>query len=95
MDSAAARDMSESSSSLNCTVSQTGKQKNETVLTSRTDSACMDTLRWEKELSDEEQERVRIEDYKIKRRQRYQHVLAIQRDQSLAAKTREPLQINS
>ncbi|XP_019856991.1 PREDICTED: uncharacterized protein LOC109585376 [Amphimedon queenslandica] len=38
------------------------------------------TLRWENELSDEEKEKERIEEYKMKRRERYKEALALQRN---------------
>ena len=41
------------------------------------------SLRWEGKLPDEEQERQRIEHYKVERRQRYRELLAEQRDHSL------------
>ena len=46
----------------------------------------LESLRWENEVSDEEQERIRIEEYKIKRRHRYQQALLLQREQ-LATRT--------
>ena len=46
----------------------------------------LESLRWDNEVSDEEQERVRIEEYKMKRRHRYQQALTLQREQ-LATRT--------
>ena len=42
--------------------------------------AGVETLRWENELSDEEKEKERIEEYKMKRRERYKEALALQRN---------------
>jgi hypothetical protein len=52
-------------------------------------TTTMETLRWENELSDEEQERIRIEEYKLKRRQRYQEALANQRQLLLSKNNRK------
>ena len=48
----------------------------------------IETLRWENELSDEEMERIRIEEYKLKRRQRYQQALSLQRNNNEMTKNR-------
>ena len=48
----------------------------------------VETLRWENELSDEEMERIRIEEYKFKRRQRYQQALSLQRNNNEMTKNR-------
>ena len=47
-----------------------------------------ETLRWENELSDEEMERIRIEEYKLKRRERYQQALSLQRNNNEMTKNR-------
>lgn len=43
-------------------------------------SISVATLRWENELSDEEREKERIEEYKMRRRERYKEALALQRN---------------
>ena len=48
----------------------------------------IETLRWENELSDEEMERIRIEEYKLKRRQRYQQAISLQRNNNEMTKNR-------
>lgn len=56
-------------------------------------SITLETLRWENQLSDEEQEKARIEDYKIKRRQRYQEALALHRQELASRGTKRTLSI--
>ena len=55
----------------------------------------LETLRWENELSDEEQEKARIEEYKLKRRQRYQEALTLHRQQLASNRTKNGFPIIS
>ena len=56
------------------------------VTTDASTCSVLESLRWEKECSDEEKERERIEQYKANRRKRYENALEERRTNTVAAR---------